>query len=471
MSRSVFIANGTVVSHEGRARADILVRDGRIAAIGPDLDKPAGIETVDAEGLHILPGVIDPHSHFWEAGFAAGPDFADSSASAVAGGITTSIDMPLTEPVVIDAASLRAKAALGERTSHVDFALYGGVTPDNRDALAGMWEAGAAALKIFTCDTGSIMAGVIDDGDLAAAMATIAGFGGLAAFHAEDAPLLASNLAAIVQSGKAGNDRFALWHDEAAELAALRRILGHAAALGTRVHIVHVTSPRGVALIDAAAAAGLDASGETCPHYLYLTDADIAARGAWLACAPPMRERAALEGLRLAIAKGGILTIGSDHCPVDPANKRLPLLDAQPGLPGNETLVPLMLNLVAECALTLERMVELTSLAPARRYGLLPRKGTLSIASDADFTLVDIDRRWTIDGAKLAGRAGWTPFEGLPIRGAVAMTIIRGRVAAMNGRSVGSPGEAQFIARNPLSLRRRSRPRSPVAGPNSRSFP
>ena len=447
MSTSVLIAGGTIVSHGGRRRADILVEDGLIAAIGGGLDRPAGTEIIDAVGLHVLPGVIDPHSHFWEAGFAARPDFTDSSASAVAGGITTTIDMPLTEPVVVDEASFRAKIALGERSSHVDFALYGGVTPDNRDDLAAMWNAGAAALKIFTCDTGSTMAGVIEDEDLAAAMATIAGFDGLAAFHAEDAARLDANFAAL---GAAGADAFSRWHDEAAELAALDRILGHAARLGARVHIVHVTSPRGVARIAAARQAGLSASAETCPHYLYLTDADIAARDGWLTCAPPMRDHRALEGLRQAIADGGIATIGSDHCPVDAANKRLPLLEAQPGLPGNETLVPLMLDLVSQGVITLERMVELTSLAPARLYGLHPRKGSLAPGSDADFTLVDLDRSWAIRGADLVGSAGWTPFEGRTMRGAVAMTIIRGRIAARHGKPVGPPGAGRFIARAPL---------------------
>ena len=201
MTATAIIAGGTVVFPFGRRIVDILVRDGRVAAIGAHLAAPAGTVVIDATGLHVLPGVIDPHSHFWEAGFAARPDFADGSASAAAGGVTTTIDMPLTEPVVVNRDAFDAKVRLGERSSHVDFALHGGVTPYNLGELETMWDAGAAALKIFTCETGSRMTGVTADADLADAMAMIAGFGGLATFHAESAAILGEKSCKLPATG------------------------------------------------------------------------------------------------------------------------------------------------------------------------------------------------------------------------------------------------------------------------------
>jgi allantoinase len=444
----VVVAGGTVVTPHGRRPMDIAVRDGRIVALGEALDA-RGAERIDARGLVVLPGVIDPHSHLWEAGFVSGPDFADSTRSAAAGGITTIIEMPLTTPEVLDETVFREKAALGKRTSYVDFALHGGVSPDRFDDLAGMWEAGATALKIFTCDTGCAMKGVVADGDLVEAMSRIAAFDGLATFHAENEELLVANRARLAREGRRDNAAFAEWRSELVELEAINRILFYAGRLGTRVNIVHVSSPEGVRLVAEARARGVRATAETCPHYLYLTTDDIAERGAWVTCAPPVRGRDAPEALCDAVRDGAILTVGSDHGPVDPELKRRGSNDifaAQPGLPGNETMVPLLLNLAAEGRLELERIAMLTAEAPARLYGLYPRKGAIEIGSDADFTIVDPDAGWTIRGEDLVGAAGWTPYEGLDVTGRVAFTVIRGRVVARDGAVVAEPG-AVFVPR------------------------
>lgn len=445
----VLVSGGTIVTPRGRLKADIAVRNGRIRAIGEDLSASPEAARIDAGGLTILPGVIDPHSHLWEAGFVSGPDFTDSTASAAAGGITTIVEMPLTVPEVLDVAVFEQKAELGRRTSHVDFALHGGVSPDHFDDLEGMWRAGATALKIFTCDTGCAMRGVINDDDLVEALTRIAGFGGLATFHAENDELLVSNLAKLREQGRRDNAAFTAWRTETAELEAINRILFYAGRIGARVNIVHVTSPEGVRLIRRARAEGVQATAETCPHYLYLTEDDIAERGAWVTCAPPMRGPDAMQGMRDLMRDGDILTVGSDHGPVDPELKRRGHNDVfagQCGMPGNETMVPLLLNLVAEGRMSLERLAEVSSEAPAKLYGLYPRKGAIEIGSDADFTIVDPAEAWTIAQESLIGRAGWTPFEGLAVQGRVRMTVIRGRIVARDGRVVGEPG-ADFIRR------------------------
>ncbi len=451
MKRSTVIRGGIVATPQQSCRADILVRDGVIAAIGDGLPVSSDSKIIDVGGLTVLPGIIDPHSHLWEAGFMSDPDFADSSASAVAGGITTLIDMPLTVPEILDVGAFREKAALGIRTSHADFALHAGVSPDNLSNLEAMWREGCTAFKIFTCDTGCPMAGLTNDDDLSEAIRIIGSFNGLASFHAENNDLLNGNLARLRLDSRTDNLAFVEWRNETVELEAINRILFFASRHRTRVNIVHVTSPTGVALVQQARGNGVDATAETCPHYLYLTSNDIAERGAWVTCAPPMRGEDALEGLRSLVADGSILTVGSDHGPVDPALKRRGsnnILDGQPGLPGNETMVPLLLNLAATGTVSLNRIAEVASEAPAVLYGLYPRKGVIAVGSDADFTIVDPDFCWTVRADDLVGKSGWTPYEGIRIKGKVEFTVIRGNVAAENGRPALEPGRAEFIARN-----------------------
>ena len=441
------LSGGVLVTRDGRRRVDLLAIDGRIAAIGSELELPPDTVRLDVQGLCVLPGVIDPHTHFWEDGFAAAPDFRDGSLSAVCGGITTVIDMPLTEPCVLDLPTLRDKIALGVRTSRVDFALFGGASPTNGDMLEPLWRAGVVGLKIFTCATGCAMQGVTRDADLHDTLARIARFGGLASLHAEDEERLAANHAGQLRAGRNDEAAFLAWHDEAAELLAMRRILGHAKTLGARVNIVHVTSPTGLALVAAARDDGVAATAETCPHYLYLGAEDVLAQGSRAACAPPVRERRGIAAMRARVADGSVHTIGTDHCAVSLDRKRPPAIDAQPGLPGLETMVPLLLNLVARGELTLERMVEVTSHDTARLYGLYPRKGSVEIGADADFTIVDPDAVWTIGADRLAGSAGWTPYEGITVQGRVEMTVIRGRLVARGGRAVDADGPAAFIPR------------------------
>lgn len=436
---------------DGIYAADVLVCDGVIAAIGQNLAAVSNMDIVDAYGLHVLPGVIDPHSHLWESGFMSGPDFEDSTASAVAGGITTILEMPLTTPEVLDIKTFRDKVEIGLRTSYVDFALHGGVRPSNLGELEAMWQAGATAFKIFTCETGCAMAGVIDDSDLLAALTTIAGFGGLATFHAENHELLVANRARLLREGRTDNAAFNEWRNETVELEAINRILFYAGRTGARVNIVHVTSPNGVEMIARARAIGVKATAETCTHYLYLTDKDIEERGAWVTCSPPMRDSVAREGMKQMVENGAIMTVGSDHGPVDPALKQRGhnnIFEGQPGMPANETMVPLMLNLVAAGELSLQRLAEVTAEAPAKLYGLYPRKGAIRVGSDGDFTIVDLGRKWTLSADALIGKSGWTPFEGVNVTGKVAMTVIRGRVMARDGRLVSPFGGAEFIPRH-----------------------
>jgi dihydroorotase (multifunctional complex type) len=447
----LLVRGGTVVGPDGRRRADVLIVGGRIAAVGEGLEVDCG-QVMDGAGLHLLPGVIDAHSHQWEEGFASRPDFRDNTASAAAGGIATIIDHPLTPPEVLDAARFRDKVELGERSSIVDFALHGGASPDRLDDLEGQWQAGATGLKVFTCETGVPMRGFTKPEQRLAVMERIAALDATALVHAEEQTTLDTNRSRLAESENPTGSVFAAWHSADAELGVAEEMISLAESLGARTYLVHTSLP---AIVDAAAAArrrGTSVWTETCPHYLRFTDRDLADRGMWLATAPPVRDETARTGL-VARLDGDISVVGSDHCAVRRASKEASTaFDGLPGVPGNETLVALMLDLAAAGSITLERLSVLLAANPALLFGLRHRKGAIEVGLDGDLTIVDLAGATVPRASSMVGSAGWTPYEGVELRGRVVATVVRGTVVARDGRPLVDGGFGRFVARGPVGV-------------------
>lgn len=447
----LLVQGGIVVGPLGRRRADVQIVGGRIAAIGDQLDAGHG-QVINGEGLHVLPGVIDAHSHQWEAGFASRPDFRDDTASAAAGGITTIIDHPLTPPEVLDAARFRDKVELGERTSVVDFALHGGASPDRLDDLEGQWQSGATGLKVFTCETGVPMRGFTTPEQRRAVMERIAGLDATALVHAEDQATLDANRSRLGDSEEPTGSVFAAWHSADAELRAAEEMMALAESLGTRMYLVHTSLPAIVGAAVEARRRGAFIWTESCPHYLRLTDRELADGGLWLATAPPVRDEAARTGLVARLAED-ISVVGSDHCAVRRDRKEAATaFDGLPGVPGNETLVALMLDLVMAGVITLERMTALLAANPARLFGLHHRKGAIEVGLDGDLTIVDLAGATVLRASSMVGSAGWTPYEGLELRGRIVATVVRGRVVARDGNPVVDGGFGRFVARGPIHV-------------------
>lgn len=441
----LLVRGGTVVRPVGAVRADVRIRDGRIAEIGATL--PIGGETVlDAEGLHILPGVIDAHSHQWEEGMASRPDFRDDTASAAAGGITTILDHPLTPPEVLDRDRLLEKAALGERTSLVDFGLHGGASPDRLDDLSGMWAEGATSLKVFTCVTGVPMAGFLTESQRRAVLRRVAKLDAIAIVHAEEQEILDTNRARLTREKRTEPSMFGAWRSPEAELTAILSILRLARATGARVYFVHTSLPEGVDAVVAARRQGQPAYVETCPHYLVLTDDDIRAMGHWATSAPPVRDAGSRTGLRARL-QADIDTVGSDHGSVLPARKQGDVFSGQPGLPGNELMVPLLLDLVAQGVLSLERLAALVSENPARLFGVAHCKGALRVGLDGDLTIIDLASETVVEADKMVSVARWSPYQGRRLRGRVATTVVRGTIVARDGRPEADPGFGRWVRR------------------------
>jgi len=447
----VLIRGGSAVLPEGVRQVDIRVRAGLIAEIGPRLD-PTGETQIDARGLTVLPGAVDPHGHQWERGFTSPPDFRDTTTSAAVGGVTTLIDHPLTPPEVLDRQGLEAKAALGERTSSIDFGLHGGASPGSLDEIEGLWLAGATGIKVFTCPTGTALDGFEEPLAMERALERMAKVGALVLVHAEDAATLDTAAASLRQAGRGSVADFTEWHSLDAEAIATDHVLTLAARTGTRIYLVHVSHPTIVSQAASARARGQVVHVETCPHYLHLTAEDVRTHGARVLTAPPVRDLIAREGLRAGLATGAIDTLGSDHCAVDPSAKSGATMDSiVPGVPSLDVYLPLVLDLVADGVLDLQRVTEVTSAAPATIFGL-SQKGAIAVGRDADLVLVDPTGLTTVAASGLPGSAGWSPYEDRTLRGAVVGTWSRGLQVARDGVPIEQVGHGRFIRRNDLAV-------------------
>ncbi len=432
------VRGGTVVTEAGVFPADVAVAGGRIAAIGRDL---AGDTLYDATGLHVFAGFVDPHVHGCDEGLSDWEDFATLTAAALAGGVTTLLDMPLNEPPTTTAARLRARGEAIAARSRIAIGLFGGAVPGNVGELEPMARAGAVAFKAFMVETTGWER--CDDGTLLDAMREAARLGLPLAVHAEDQELVAHGEARERGAGRRDVAAHAAAHDERAETAAIQRALLLARWAGCRLHVVHVGAREGVALLRAETAHG---RGEGAISLLTLDAADRDRLGQRARIAPPVRERATVEALWAALADGTLRWIGSDHSPYPPRLKAGDdVWEAPDGAPSIETCFPLALSEGLRRGLSLERLATLCGGAAARAYGLYPRKGGLLPGADADLALVDLDARWTIEPAALHSKHRWSLCEGAKVTGRVVATIRAGEPAYADGEVLAPPGSGEWL--------------------------
>jgi allantoinase len=416
------VRGGTVVLPGAvPVRADVAIEEGRIAAIVPEAEGPAR-EEVDARGLHVLPGAIDAHVHFNEPGRADWEGWASGTAALAAGGATACVEMPLNaHPPTVDGAAFDAKVAAADGAAHVDFALWGGLVPGDLDRLDELAERGVAGFMAFMCDTGIDDFAAVDDDALGAGMARAAALGLPVAVHAEDP----AHLTTPVDGGWRA---WAASRPPEAELRAIERAIALAQETGCSLHVVHVSTGAGVAAVAEARTNGVDATCETCPHYLTLSEEDMERLGTAAKCAPPLRPAAERDALREHLAAGRIALVASDHSPCPPAMKAGGFDTAWGGIAGAQTLLPLLLELGLGLA-------HLVTTNPAARFDL--PKGRLEPGADADLALVDLRAEHVLRTDDLRDRHRANPFAGRPLRARVVRTLLRGRAP--------SPGAGRLI--------------------------
>ena len=424
------IRGGTAVLPWGMAATDIGVRDGRIAALGVPATAAAA-ETIDATGLHVLPGLIDPHVHLRDPGDAAVESIPTGTRAAVLGGLACVFDMPNTAPSITDAPRLAWKQEYVERNAWCDIGLYIGGTKANIPELAALeLGQGVCAIKIFAgSSTGDLL--VEDDASLERVMRS--GRRRIA-YHSEDEYRLQDRRR---QFG-AGEPfaRHMEWRDVECAFLGTRRLMALARATGRPAHILHVSTAEELTYLrdfrDLA----------TCEvlvnHLTQIGPEAYEALGGYAVMNPPIRDRRHYEAAWAAIADGTVDTVGSDHAPHSRAAKERPWPDTAAGLTGVQTIVPIMLDHVNAGRLSLPRLVDLMCAGPARVYGVLG-KGRLAAGYDADFTLVDLRRQRRIEESWIVSPCGWSPFVGTRVTGWPVATIVRGRAVMREDEVLGSP--------------------------------
>jgi allantoinase len=424
------VRGGTVVTAEGRRSVDVACTGGQITAVGSEL--PGAAEDVDARGLLVLPGLIDVHVHFNEPGRTGWEGAATGSRGLAAGGGTLFFDMPLNStPCTVNPREFDRKRDALAAASITDFGLWGGLVPGAIPDMAEMAERGVVGFKAFMCDSGLPEFPRATDEVLLAGMAEAARLGLPIAVHAESEEIT-RGLAATV----AGRDAAAFLASRpvAAELDAIERALRFAEQTGATLHIVHVSSGQGVAMAAEAKTRGVDVSIETCPHYLFFTEADLDQLGAIAKCAPPLRPASEQAALWHELLAGRVDMVASDHSPTEPERKRGDFLSAWGGIAGVQSTLSVLLDQGhQERTLPVERIVSLVATAPARRFGM-SGKGSLAVGCDADLVLIDPAGSITLAEDDLHQRHRVSPYVGRRFRGAVRRTIRRGETIFLDGR-------------------------------------
>jgi len=433
----LLVRGATVVTPAGAVDADIAVAGGRIARIRPGITDPAS-ETIEARGLHVIAGIIDSHVHFNEPGRTHWEGLEHGSSALAAGGGTAFFDMPLNSlPPVTDAASFALKRAAAERSSWTDFGIWGGLVPGNVDKLEAMRDAGAIGFKAFMCDSGVEEFPLSDTATLRAGMKRAAALGMLVAVHAEDEALARQR----TQEQHARGADVRCWlksRPVELELAAIRTAVDIAGETRCGLHLVHVSSPGGVALARDARRRGVDVSVETCPHYLLLSEEDVIRLGAPAKCFPPLRPEELRLGLWRELDAGAIDTIGSDHSPAPPDMKRADDFFAiWGGISGCQHGFELLLSeALARRPLrfTLPHLSALFSTNVARRFRVDRAKGRLAEGYDADMAIVDIGGERALSNGELLYAHRQGPYDRRRCRVRTVRTIVRGRTVYAEGR-------------------------------------
>ena len=445
------VRGGTVVTPGGISRADIGITGGAIAGIGDGL---RGARELDAAGCVVLPGAVDVHVHLATtpaAGFV--DDVATGTRAAAAGGVTTVGHMafPEVEGETMAAATARDVAACAADAA-VDFLVHPSfVLPDEHtlDDIAELARAGHRSLKTVTL--------FLDRGgaEVVAAIELAGRSGMLTMVHCEDGPLIDHATHALIDSGRGAVQHYPDSRPEITELAAVQRVIAICELTGAPVYLVHLSGARALRAARDARASGLPVYTETRPVYLELTaDVHGAADGAKYAGMPPLRTRHDVDALWRGLADGSIDTVASDHAPWSLSDKIDPTLDVagvRKGIAELETMVPLLYaDGVAAGRIDLARLAAVTSTNPARLFGLYPRKGAISVGSDADLVVLDPLRRRVIDGRRMISRAGYSVYDGRDTAGWPRYVIGRGEILVDDGEVLARPGRGRVLTQGPV---------------------
>lgn len=461
-SYDTVVKGGLVVLSSGTYALDIGIKDGVITAIEPNLDE-GSVHVLNAHGHYVMPGVIDIHVHLNEPGFAHWEGFQSGSSALAAGGCTMYFDMPLNGiPPTISVPSLQLKLEAAQSQSYVDYGIWGGLVPGNIDELGPLAANGVIGFKAFMSSPGGMQEDAfqeVDDETLYMGMQSIARLNRILALHAESDSIIQSFIEQKQQTGKERGaftaQDYADTRPSIAEWDAVRKALKYGEETGCALHFVHVSCIEAVEEIVRAKQRGMDVTMETCPHYLTLTSSDLERLGPVAKCAPPLRSSEQSEHLWEALRNGWIDIVASDHSPCPTEMKETTnqgLFEAWGGISGGQQTLELMLTEgYVNRGVPLQQIADWLSLNPAKRFGLYPRKGEITLFADADLVLVDFNHAYILEKQDLKYRHKHSPYIGRSLSCKVHATIARGQVVYTLDQHIEEEPQGNWIPYQNLS--------------------
>jgi allantoinase len=437
MEADIVIRGGQVVTADAVFEADVAISGEKIVAVGDPLN---GKRVVDAKGKYVIPGVIDSHVHFRSPGYDYKEDWQTGTGAAARGGVTTVLEMPNTNPPTGTLQALKMKQDLAARQAYIDYGIYGLLDENNIDQLEALIDAGVSGFKCFMGNTfGDLPAP--SDGAMLEGFEILARRGMRCTVHAENASIMARRQAKLEAAGRSDPLAHLAARPEVCAIEAVSRAVVFAEWTGARLHIAHKSSKDALYVLRDARARGVDVTVETCPQYLLLSTEDHKKLGNVLRVNPPIREPGHQQALWEALRLGVVDMIATDHAPHLPEEKtRASCWQCDCGFPGVETQMPIMLTEVNRGRMSISDYVRWACVNPAKAWGFYPNKGVIQPGADADITIVDMKREWSIDQSQLFSKSKITPWHGRRVQGGPVLTMVRGRVVMEGGRIAVEPG-------------------------------
>jgi allantoinase len=449
------VRNGKIVDGNEIFEADIYIKDGKIAAISKEALEGSTNHETDAQGCHVLPGLIDVHIHSRDPGPTYKEDFYHSTQAAAAGGITTVFEMPNTTPTINNVENFHKQVNNLTPKAFVDFGIWGICLGElNLKNIASLNDVGVIGFKFFwgyavnsktfqlvynyNPDEPDIIP-PFRDGEVLDIFEEVAKTGKVLAIHAENHDLMEHLSKKVEASGRRDYEALLAGRPNLAEETTIQTGIAFARKTGARLHILHITTAEGVQRVRQAQKEGLPVTAETCPHYLFLSNEDFDRVGPTMKVYPPVKYKKDQEAIWQGLDDGVVSIVCSDHAPHTAEEKNGDLWSIPAGMCGVETLVPMMLNAVNEGKLTIQRLASVLSENPAKQFGVYPQKGSLQVGTDADITIVDLNKKHKINKEELHSKSKVTAFDGLEITGFPVSTIVRGKTVMKHGEIMGEP--------------------------------
>jgi dihydroorotase len=428
--------------------AAVVINQGKITGLMSEANAPHADQVIDAGDHMVLPGVVDVHVHFRDMGEAHKEDWWTGSCAAVAGGVTTVVDEPNNVPDTVNVDVLKRKMGLATKKSIVDHNFTMGLTPDNLGKISDFASHGVASYEIFEGGDGDYPY-ITDTGDVYESLQMVKAVGGLCCLNSREAQLKTRLSKRIKEAQGVSIDALSENSPGVEEAIGASKNMLLAGETGARVHLREISSAQTIELLRMLKPPNLTV--EVTPYHLLLTKKDGERLGPYGLVLPPLKPSSDVDALWLALNNGVFDIITSDHAPHTRENKEPGwenIWNAPPGVPVIQPMLSLMLTQAFRGRTSLQKIVEALTIKPAKIFGLYPRKGSIQLGADADFVLVDHKRRRKISNDDLYTKCGWTPFEGIEVRGVPVRTIVRGETVMINGKITGKPGHGQFTPNN-----------------------